>query len=132
MQKNRSEDDAQNESYNEFKKNSERKIWEDNLKALEDESKTPLFPGQDNDLWKKDRVKINEMVTPLDELWKKGMAKKADPESVREEVDSLSDDGQYDVTIYFGNLTPEGVGWIMGKMNSYIHMARSIDITSIN
>lgn len=125
MQKNRSEDDAQNESYNEsyneFKKNSERKIWEDNLKALEDESKTPLFPGQDDN-----------RIPPHDELWKKGMVKKADPESVREEVDSLSDDGQYDVTVYFGNLTPEGVGWIMGKMNSYIHMARSIDITSID
>lgn len=121
MGQNRSEDDAQKQSYNEFKKNAERKIWEDNLKALEDESKRSLFP-----------VKDDNRIPPLDELWKKGMAKKADPEGVREEVDSLSDDGQYDVTIYFGNLTPEGVGWIMGKMNSYIHMARSIDITSID
>lgn len=71
-------------------------------------------------------------IVPLDELWEKGMSKKADPEGVREEVDSLSDDGQYDVTIYFEDLTPEVVGWIMGKMNSYIHMARSINIKSIN
>lgn len=121
MQKNRSEDDAQNESYNEFKKNSERKIWEDNLKALEDESKTPLFPAKDDN-----------RIPPHDELWKKGMMKNIDGKVLREEVDSLSDDGQYDVTIYFGNLTPEGVGWIMGKMNSYIHMARTIDITPID
>lgn len=139
MSKNRSEDDAQNQSYNEFKKNAERKIREDNLKALEDEAKRPLFPAKD-DLWKKDRAHINQMLTPLDELWKKGMVKnvdakvlreEADPEGVREEVDSLSEEDRYDVTIYFDNLTPETVGWIMEKMSLYIHNARSVNIEPV-
>ena len=117
MSKNHSEDDAQNQSYNEFKKNAERKIREDNLKALEDEANYALFPAKDD-----------HKLTPINELWKKGMEKKAATEGVREEVDSLSDDGRYDVTINFENLTPEVVGWIMGKMNSYIHMARFVDI----
>lgn len=70
-------------------------------------------------------------ITPHNELWEKGMLKKPDPEGVREEVDSLSDDGRYDVTISYENLTPEVVGWIMGKMDSYIHMARSINIKPV-
>ena len=64
----------------------------------------------------------------LNKLWKKGMVKNADPESVREEVDSLSDGGRYNVTISFENMSPEGVSWLMGNMNSYIHMARFVDI----
>ena len=120
MQQNRSEDDAQNQSYNEFKKNAERKVREDNLKAIEDEANHALFPAKDN-----------HKLTPINELWKKGMEKKADAESVQEEVDSLSDDGRYDVTISFENLMPETVSWLMGKMNSYIHMARFVDIEPV-
>lgn len=119
MQQNRSEDDAQNQSYNEFKKNAERKVREENLKAIEDEAKRSLFPVEDNKL------------TPINELWKKGMEKKADRERIQEEVDSLSEDDRYDVTIYFDNLTPETVGWIMEKMTSYIHNARSINIEPV-
>ena len=73
MPKNYSVDDIHSLSYNEFKKNMERKVREDNLKAIEDEMKRPLFPNTFTD------------------LWKKGMAKNANPEDVREEVDSLPD-----------------------------------------
>lgn len=98
----------------------DRKVREDNLKAIEDEANHALFP-----------VKDNHKLTPIDELWKKGMEKKAAAESVQEEVDSLSDDGRYDVTISFENLSPEVVSWLMGKMNSYIHMARFVDIEPV-
>lgn len=107
------EDDAQKQSYNEFKKNMERKVREDNLKAIEDEMKRPLFPNTFTD------------------LWKKGMAKNANPEDVREEVDSLPDGGLYNVSIRFENMTPEVVSWLMGSMDSYIRMAREIKIESV-
>ena len=117
MHKIRPEDDIQSQSYMEFKENMERKIREDNLKAIEDEMNRPLFPKKDS-----------PQPTTLGDLWKKGMAKKADPEDIQEEVDSLSEGGRYNVTISFENLTPEVVSWLMGNMNSYIHMARHIDI----
>lgn len=113
----RPEDDFQSHSYNEFKKNTERKVLEDNLKAIEDEAKRPLF-----------HTKEKPHPTTLGDLWKKGMAKKADPEDIQEEVESLSEDGRYNVTISFENMTPEVVSWLMGNMKSYIHMARHIDI----
>ena len=117
MHKIRPEDDIQSQSYMEFKENMERKIREDNLKAIEDEMNRPLFPKKDS-----------PQPTTLGDLWKKGMAKKADPEDIQEEVDSLSEGGRYNVTISFENLTPEVVSWLMGNMKSYIHMARHIDI----
>lgn len=49
-----------------------------------------------------------------------------------EEVDSLPEGGRYDVTISFENLTPEAVSWLVGNMNSYIHMARIVDIEPVN
>ena len=97
----------------------DRKVREDNLKAIEDEANYALFPA-----------KNDNKLTPINELWKKGMEKKA-AEDVQEEVDSLSDDGRYDVTISFENLSPEVVSWLMGKMNSYIHMARVVDIEPV-
>ena len=65
-------------------------------------------------------------------LWKKRMLENANRESVQEEVDNLSDGGRYNVTISFENMTPEVVSWLMGNMNSYIHMARFVDIEPIN
>lgn len=70
----------------------------------------------------------NSKENNLTHLWEKGMAKKADRKSVQEEVDNLSDGGRYNVTVYFENMTPEVVSWLMGNMNSYIHMARFVDI----
>lgn len=64
-------------------------------------------------------------------LWKKRMLENANRESVQEEVDSLSDGGRYNVTISFENMTPEVVSWLMGNMNSYIHMARFVDIEPV-
>ena len=120
MSQNRKENDAQSRSYKEFKKNAERKIWEDNLKALEDESKRSLFPAKDD-----------HRIPPHDELWKKGMVKNIDGKVLREEDDSLSEDDLYNLTISFENLMPETVGWIMGRMNSYIHIASVVDIEPV-
>ena len=61
-------------------------------------------------------------------LWKKEVLKNADRESVREEVESLPEGGRYNVTISFENKSPEVVSWLIGSMNSYIHMARFVDI----
>lgn len=113
----RSEDDFESQSYKEFMSNTARKIREDNLKAIEDEMNRPMFPKKDT-----------PQPTTLGDLWKKGMAKKANPEDIQEDVENLSEDGRYNVTISFENLTPEVVSWLMGNMKSYIHMARHIDI----
>lgn len=69
MHKIRPEDDFESQSYKEFMENMERKVREDNLKAIEEEAKRPLFPTKDY-----------PQQTSLSDLWKKGMAKKADPE----------------------------------------------------
>ena len=48
---------------------------------------------------------------------------------IKETVDALSDGVAYNVSITFENMSPEVVSWLMGNMNSYIHMARHISIS---
>ena len=78
----------------------------------------------------KDMPYANENRDPFKyrNLWKKEALKNADPESIREEVDSLPEGGRYNVTISFENKSSEVVSWLLGSMNSYIHMARFVDI----